>query len=41
MRVTRIQQAFRKAEAAHPRDDAPQVGQIKNLGLLEKDVTKK
>ena len=36
-----LQAAYRKAETAHPRDDAPKAGQIRNLGLLDKgDDTK-
>ena len=30
-----LQRAYRKAEAAHPRDDAPKVGSIRGLGLLD------
>lgn len=40
-RVRALQTAYRKAEAAHPRDDAPQPGQIRNLGLLGKDEDSK
>lgn len=29
-----LQRAYRKAEAANPRDDAPKAGAIRNLGLL-------
>jgi NADH dehydrogenase (ubiquinone) Fe-S protein 5 len=29
--------AYRKAEAANPRDNAPKVGEIRNLGLLDKE----
>jgi hypothetical protein len=36
-RTRALQQAYRKAEAAHPRDDAPKAGAIRNLGLLDKD----
>jgi NADH dehydrogenase (ubiquinone) Fe-S protein 5 len=32
-----MQIAYRKAEAAHPRDDAPKAGAIRNLGLLDKE----
>ena len=40
-RVRALQAAYRKAEAANPRDDAPKAGQIRNLGLLDKgDDTK-
>ncbi|OAA64536.1 NADH:ubiquinone oxidoreductase subunit [Niveomyces insectorum RCEF 264] len=37
MRVQILQQALRKAEAATPRDAAPNAGQIRNLGLLGKE----
>ncbi|KAH8887359.1 hypothetical protein GQ53DRAFT_749839 [Thozetella sp. PMI_491] len=41
-RVNALQTAYRKAEAANPRDDAPSASQIRNLGLLNKeDDTKK
>ena len=30
-----LQRAYHKAEAAHPRDDSPQVGSIRKLGLLD------
>ena len=36
-RVRELQHAYRKAEAAHPRDDAPKAGAIRNLGLLDKE----
>lgn len=36
-----MQIAYRKAEAANPRDDAPQAGEIRNLGLLEKSEDRK
>lgn len=35
-RVRALQTAYRKAEAANPRDDAPKAGAIRNLGLLDK-----
>ena len=35
-RTRAIQTAYRKAEAAHPRDDAPKAGAIRNLGLLDR-----
>lgn len=35
-RIRSMQAAYRKAEAANPRDDAPQAGEVRNLGLLEK-----
>ncbi|KAK4988419.1 hypothetical protein LTR50_003933 [Elasticomyces elasticus] len=42
-RVRALQAAYRRAEAANPRDDAPTAGQIRSLGLLdasdeEKDI---
>jgi NADH dehydrogenase (ubiquinone) Fe-S protein 5 len=36
-RIRALQTAYRTAEAKHPRDDAPKVGAIRNLGLLDKD----
>jgi NADH dehydrogenase (ubiquinone) Fe-S protein 5 len=40
-RVRALQTAYRKAEAAHPREDVPKAGEIRNLGLLNKgDDTK-
>jgi len=36
-RVHALQMAYRKAEAAHPRDNAPKAGVIRNLGLLGKE----
>ena len=36
-----LQDAFRKAEAASPRDNAPSSGQIRNLGLINKDAVSK
>ncbi|SPN98841.1 uncharacterized protein DNG_01882 [Cephalotrichum gorgonifer] len=35
-RVRALQDAYRKAEAASPRDHAPSAGQIRNLGLINK-----
>lgn len=32
-----LQAAFRKAELKQGRDDAPTAGQIRNLGLLNKE----
>lgn len=32
-----MQIAYRKAEAAHPRENAPKAEQIRNLGLLGKE----
>ena len=36
-RTRALQHAYRRAEAAHPRENAPKVGSIRNLGLLGKD----
>ncbi|CAK7197692.1 hypothetical protein SEUCBS139899_000340 [Sporothrix eucalyptigena] len=36
-RVRTLQLALRKAQAATPRDSAPNAGQIRNLGLLGKE----
>ncbi len=36
-RVRAVQAAYRKAEAASPREGAPTAGQIRSLGLLDKD----
>ncbi|EXJ85607.1 hypothetical protein A1O1_05973 [Capronia coronata CBS 617.96] len=36
-RAVAIQNALRKAEAAHPRENAPKVGQIRSLGLIGKE----
>lgn len=33
----KMQAAFRKAEAQHPRENAPKAEQIRSLGLLGKD----
>lgn len=40
-RVRALQDAYRKAEAASPRDNAPTAGQIRNLGLINKDDVSK
>ena len=40
-RVRTLQDAYRKAEAASPRDNAPNAGQIRNLGLIGKDDVSK
>ncbi|RAL09948.1 uncharacterized protein BO97DRAFT_407269 [Aspergillus homomorphus CBS 101889] len=37
MRTMKMQAAYRKAEAAHPRENAPRAEQIRSLGLLGKD----
>lgn len=34
-KIAALQAAYRKREAATPRDDAPNAGQIRSLGLLE------
>ena len=36
-KITALQSAYRKAEAQHPRENAPKAGQIRSLGLLGKD----
>ena len=36
-RVMALQTAFRKAEATQGREDAPTAGQIRNLGLIDKE----
>lgn len=36
-RTVAIQNAIRKAEASHPRENAPKVGQIRSLGLIGKE----
>jgi len=36
-RARAMQEALRKAEAAHPRENAPKVGQIRSLGLIGKE----
>lgn len=36
-RVRALQTAYRKAEFANPRDNAPKAGAIRNLGLLDKE----
>lgn len=35
-RTRAMQNAYQKAQAAHPRENAPTSGQIRNLGLLDK-----
>lgn len=32
-----MQDAYRKMEAAHPRENAPKAGQIRSLGLIGKE----
>ena len=34
-KVRALQTAYRKQQAANPRDDAPSAGQIRGLGLLD------
>jgi NADH dehydrogenase (ubiquinone) Fe-S protein 5 len=36
-RAIAIQRAYRKAEAAHPRENAPKAGSIRSLGLIGKE----
>lgn len=36
-RTRALQQAYRRAEAAHPRENAPKAGTIRNLGLLDRE----
>ncbi|KAJ9668158.1 hypothetical protein H2201_001587 [Coniosporium apollinis] len=36
-----LQAAYRKAQAAHPREDAPSAGQIRSLGLLDAPAPEK
>ncbi|KAI0016734.1 hypothetical protein F4780DRAFT_782970 [Xylariomycetidae sp. FL0641] len=40
-RITALQAAYRKAEAAQSHDNAPTAGQIRNLGLIDKDEESK
>ncbi|OCK81298.1 hypothetical protein K432DRAFT_351367 [Lepidopterella palustris CBS 459.81] len=40
-RTLAIQNAYRKAEAARPRDDASSAGQIRRLGLLDAPIEEK
>lgn len=37
VRVEQLQRAYRRAEASHPRENAPKAGAIRSLGLLNKD----
>lgn len=37
LRTMKMQAAYRKAEAAHPRENAPSAEQIRSLGLLGKE----
>jgi len=36
-RAKAMQEALRKAEAAHPRENVPKIGQIRSLGLIGKE----
>ncbi|KAI4126139.1 MAG: hypothetical protein LQ338_003909 [Usnochroma carphineum] len=36
-RVEELQRAYRRAEASHPRENAPKAGTIRSLGLLNKE----
>ncbi|RMJ21787.1 hypothetical protein PHISP_07349 [Aspergillus sp. HF37] len=36
-RTMKMQAAYRKAEASHPRENAPKAEEVRNLGLLGKD----
>lgn len=36
-RTKALQNAYRRAEAAHPRENAPKAGSIRNLGLLDRE----
>ncbi|KAF7506070.1 hypothetical protein GJ744_012317 [Endocarpon pusillum] len=40
-RARAMQKAYRKAEAAHPRENAPKAGSIRSLGLVGKDEESK
>ena len=40
-RAQAMQDALRKAEAAHPRENAPKAGQIRSLGLIGKEKDSK
>jgi NADH dehydrogenase (ubiquinone) Fe-S protein 5 len=40
-RAQAIQDAYRKAEAAHPRENAPKAGEIRSLGLIGKEEESK
>lgn len=35
--MAELQRAYRRAEQAHPRENAPKVGTIRSLGLLGKE----
>lgn len=37
LRTMKMQAAYRKAEAAHPRENAPKAEQIRSLGLIGKE----
>ncbi|KAI4275092.1 MAG: hypothetical protein LQ337_003464 [Flavoplaca oasis] len=36
-RAIELQRAYRRAEVAHPRENAPRPGAIRNLGLLDRE----
>ncbi|KEF58726.1 NADH dehydrogenase (ubiquinone) Fe-S protein 5 [Exophiala aquamarina CBS 119918] len=40
-RALAMQDALRKAEAAHPRENAPKIDQIRSLGLIGKEAETK
>ena len=40
-RAQAIQTAYRKSEAAHPRENAPKPGEIRSLGLIGKEEESK
>jgi len=40
-RAQAIQDAYRKAEAANPRENAPKAGEIRSLGLIGKEEESK
>jgi NADH dehydrogenase (ubiquinone) Fe-S protein 5 len=40
-RAQAMQDAYRKAEAAHPRENAPKPGEIRSLGLIGKEEESK
>lgn len=37
LRTMKMQAAYRKAEAAHPRENAPKAEQVRSLGLIGKE----
>ncbi len=40
-RTRALQHAYRRAEAAHPRENAPKAGTIRALGLLDREADTK